>query len=214
MTRRRSSFLLPNVHVPSQNEAADLASIGKHLLHILLIVFFVYVFEDRFAIGILREDVDPLAPPLDDSASSGAGTIFMAILYVSRLVTLLWLPQAVFNFCGLVMFNSFKRGVSPKFNTLDPPAVTFRSFTRGRDPDLSRDVARKNLDVLSNCPIKDYRLEVITDMPIDIELDSNLLERVVPRDFRPNVLNRARALQYCLEEPSEHIGGNEWYVFP
>lgn len=97
-SRRRSSFLLPNVHVPSQNEAADLASIGKHLLHVLLIVFFVYVFEDRFAIGILREEVYQPLSPLDDEsepAKSGpAGAIFLAILYVSRLVTLLWLPQA------------------------------------------------------------------------------------------------------------------------
>lgn len=108
------------------------------------------------------------------------------------------------------MFNSFKRGVTPKFNAIDPPAVTFRSYTRGTDPERSRDVARRNLEVLSNSAIQQYRVEVITDMPIGIERDSNLLERVVPRDFRPNVLNRARALQYCLEEPSEHVGTNEW----
>ncbi|OQV20259.1 Beta-1,4-mannosyltransferase bre-3 [Hypsibius exemplaris] len=218
MTRRRSSFLLPNVHVPSQNEAADLASIGKHIGHLVLIIFFVYVFEDRFAIGILRDTYQPLSPPdpydepVPATPSGPAGAIFMAVLFVSRLATLLWLPQAIFNFCGLVMFNSFKRGVAPKFNTIDPPAVTFRSFTRGYNAELTCEVARKNLEVLGNSALQNYRVEVITDMPVGIERNSNLLERVVPRDFRPNVLNRARALQYCLEEPSENVGANEWIV--
>ena len=119
-------------------------------------------------------------------------------------------PQAIFNFCGLVMFNAFKRGVAPKFNTVDPPSVTFRSFTRGHNPEAAQDVAQRNLAVLSNSGLQSYRVEVNTDMPLGIERDSNLLERVVPRDFRPNVLNRARALQYCLEEPSENVGTNEW----
>lgn len=108
------------------------------------------------------------------------------------------------------MFNAFKRSVSPKFNTIDPPSVTFRSFTRGHNPEVTQEVVQRNLAILLNSAIQSYRVEIITDRPLGIERDSNLLERVVPRDFRPTVLNRARALQYCLEEPSENVGANEW----
>ena len=86
------------MHVPSQNEAADLASWGKHFLHILLIVFFVYVFEDRFAIGVLRdvaptdpEDIEAKYHDSPTQVTGPASAIFMAVLFVSRLVTLLYL---------------------------------------------------------------------------------------------------------------------------
>lgn len=102
------------MHVPSQNEAADMASWGKHFLHVVLIVFFVYVFEDRFAIGILRD----VAPADDDEASKyhdsptqvtgPASAIFMAILFVSRLVTLLYLyVTCIFSNLSILYYENW-----------------------------------------------------------------------------------------------------------
>ena len=166
--------------------------------------------------NVLRENYVPLSPPDEDEIpAEGLGPIFTTILYFSRLATLLLLPQAAFNFAGLVMFNAFKRRVPMKHSTLDSDAlaITFRIVTRGSDPDKIREVVRRNLEVLNDSPaqVQAYRLEVITEEPIGIEKYGNFLERVVPKDYLGgHSSGKARALQYCLEEPSESLGSNEW----
>lgn len=181
-------------------------------------LWFLVVDNDtfRFALNVLREDYVPLSPPEEDEIpSEGLGPIFKIILYFSRLATLLLLPQAAFDFAGLIIFNAFKRRVPLRHSTLesDTMAITFRIVTRGSDPEKIRDVVRRNLEVLNNSPaqVQAYRLEVITEQPIGIEKYGNFLERVVPQEYRTGgATGKARALQYCLEEPSESLGGNEW----
>ncbi|XP_055328778.1 beta-1,4-mannosyltransferase egh-like [Paramacrobiotus metropolitanus] len=208
MTRRRSSFLLPNVHVPSETESADMASWGKHLLHVLLLVIFICAFQDRFA---FHGDVEVPAE-LDGDHLAQFSPITIGLCYLSRIITLLYLPQYLFQFCGLVFFNAFNSQVVCKYNLLEAPTIAFRIITRGVYPGLIRDTVQKNLAVLENSGIQHYVLEVVTDEAIGLEERPNLVERVVPREYRTrnNSLYKARALQYCLDEPHEPITHNSW----
>lgn len=209
--RRRSSFLLPNVHVPNDTESEDMASWGKHLGHVLLLLVCIFAFQDRFA---FHGDVE--IPPNGGDLQDQYNPVTVAVCYLSRFITLLWLPQFIFQFCGLVFFNAFNNKVYCRYNLQDAPTIAFRIITRGTFPGLIRDTVKRNLRVLDSSGIQNYIFEIITDEAIGLEEEPHLVERVIPFDYQTkhNSLYKARALQYCLDEPVEPITHNSWYVKP
>lgn len=64
------------------------------------------------------------------------GTITALFLYALRMSSLLVLPQCIFNFLGLILFNGFKERVTLKASPLLAPLVCFRVVTKGDYPEL------------------------------------------------------------------------------
>jgi egghead protein (zeste-white 4 protein) len=64
------------------------------------------------------------------------GTVAALILYILRMSSLLVLPQSIFNFLGLILFNGFKERVTLKASPLLAPLVCFRVVTKGDYPEL------------------------------------------------------------------------------
>lgn len=59
--------------------------------------------------GVGRQQPDDLEAKENFSTWERYGFLLAAFLYVTRILTLLCLPMALFNFLGLVLFNAFPR---------------------------------------------------------------------------------------------------------
>ena len=96
------------------------------------------------------------------------GTWVTVLLYVLRFLTFVPIPQAVFNFLGLVCYNTHPPKPKLKTTTLFGPFICFRIVTKGTFPELVRKNAQRNIDVCSRIGLDNYIIEVVTDMAVNL----------------------------------------------
>ena len=142
------------------------------------------------------------------------GTWGAIVLYVLRLLTLVPIPQAIFNFLGLVCFNTHPPKPKLKTTTLFGPFICFRIVTKGTFPELVRKNAQRNIDICSRIGLDNYIIEVVTDMAVNLQNSPRLREIIVPMQYQSNngTLYKARALNYCLEPGIDMLADNDWIV--
>nr|CAH0112427.1 unnamed protein product [Daphnia galeata] len=146
------------------------------------------------------------------------GFLLTAFLYIIRILTLLCLPMALFNFLGLVLFNAFpdqpKSKVYSGREHVTFPFVCFRVVTKGDFPQLVRNNILKNKQTCEESGLEHYTFEVVTDKSISLVTNENVRELVVPGDYatKSGALYKSRALQYCLEKDVNSLNDDDWIV--
>ncbi|KAI2801059.1 Glycosyl transferase group 2, partial [Blomia tropicalis] len=191
----------------------ELTSSQKHTLHCLLLFGTILFFEFQSGgIKLWYSDDDP--GQYDPFVKYGY--TFAWFLYLIRLITLLSLPQFLFNVFGLVFYNTF-----PDDKVIDQdkvpivlPFVCIRTVTRGDFPDLICRNVMRNIATCIEAGLQNFLFEVVTDKPFEIPNDSRIRLMVVPPNYRTKsgTLFKARALQYCLENEVNILGDNDWIV--
>lgn len=186
-----------------------LTSTQKHVLHCCLL-FTVIVFFEIFtgAVKVLPDETANIDPWLRYGA---IGTI---ILYTLRLITFLPLPQVLFNFAGLILYNAFPDKVTLKGSPLLAPFICIRIVTRGDYPQLVRSNVARNMNKCTETGLENFLIEVVTDKPLNLAPHRRVREVVVPSTYktRSGALFKARALQYCLEDGVSMVTDNDWIV--
>ncbi|XP_052793876.1 beta-1,4-mannosyltransferase egh-like [Mya arenaria] len=136
------------------------------------------------------------------------------LLYILRFLTFVPIPQAMFNFCGLVMFNTHPAKPKLKTSTLFGPFICIRVVTRGTFPELVKKNVERNIEVCSRIGLDNYILEVVTDNTVNLPKSPRLREVVVPTKYQTknHTLYKARALNYCLEPGVDMLTDNDWIV--
>ncbi|MPC78995.1 Beta-1,4-mannosyltransferase egh [Portunus trituberculatus] len=129
----------------------------KHVAHVCLLLIVVFLFE--VGAGGLWGGTPTTAayPPLV--------TLLFQLL---RLLPLLALPQAVFNFLGFICFNAFPERAKLKGSPLLAPFLCLRVVTRGDYPDLVRTNVNRNLNTCLRVGLEKFMIEVVTDKKIDL----------------------------------------------
>lgn len=186
-----------------------LSSIAKHVSHCCLLLVFILIFE--FVSGGLRWNADEIVE-IDPWTQYGIfGTI---ILYLLRTVTFLSLPQVLFNFIGLTIYNAFPDKVELKGSPLLAPFVCIRIVTRGDYPQLVQANVRRNLNKCIEAGLENFQIEVVSDKHIGLTLHRRVREVIVPPNYRTSsgALFKARALQYCLESSVNELSDHDWIV--
>ena len=142
------------------------------------------------------------------------GTWVTVLLYVLRFLTFVPISQAVFNFLGLVCYNTHPPKPKLKTTTLFGPFICFRIVTKGTFPELVRKNAQRNIDVCSRIGLDNYIIEVVTDMAVNLPKSPRLREIIVPTRYQSknHTLYKARALNYCLEPGINMLADNDWIV--
>lgn len=142
------------------------------------------------------------------------GIIGALILYFLRLLTFLPLPQVLFNFVGLTLYNAFPDKVILKGSPLLAPFICIRVVTRGDFPQLVKNNVNRNMNKCLDSGLENFLIEVVTDKAIGFQQHRRIREIVVPADYRTKsgALFKARALQYCLEEKVNILSDNDWIV--
>ncbi|XP_052867365.1 beta-1,4-mannosyltransferase egh-like [Anopheles cruzii] len=179
-------------------------SVWKHLLHCaLLLVTITVVFK-----------VLPASTGLSIDPWAEYGTVTTIALYLLRLPTLLALPQVLFNFFGLTVYNAFREKVVLSGCPLLAPFICLRVVTRGEYPDLVQSNVRRNLHTCTEAGLSNFLLEVVTDRPIGIPKNHRTREIVVPKEYRTTsgAMFKARALQYCLEKHVDVLSDRDTWV--
>lgn len=186
-----------------------LSSITKHILHCCLLLIVILVFE--FVSGGLRWDIDQ-KEEIDPWARYGI--IGAVTLYLLRTVTFLSLPQVLFNFIGLTIYNAFPDKVILKGSPLLAPFVCIRIVTRGDYPQLVKTNVKRNLDKCTETGLENFQIEVVSDKPVGLTPHRRVREVVVPPNYRTSsgALFKARALQYCLESSVNELADHDWIV--
>ncbi|KAG8223731.1 hypothetical protein J437_LFUL003637, partial [Ladona fulva] len=195
--------------------AAMLSSRTKHCLHCCLLFTLIAAFE--VCTGGVRLWGDGPAASLDPWLAYGfAGTI---LLYLLRYLAFLSLPQVLFNFVGLTIYNAFPDAVPLKGSPLLAPFICIRVVTRGDYPQLVRANVRRNLETCEKVGLENFMIEVVTDKrvglgPMKPPQQRRLRETVVPPTYRPKsgAMFKARALQYCLEPGINELADSDWVV--
>ena len=62
--------------------------------------------------------------------------------------------------------------------------------------------------------MKDVCVQVVTDKTINLKEEKRVIETVVNSTYKPKsgALNKARALQFCLEEDTNILKDDDWIV--
>ncbi|XP_076319509.1 beta-1,4-mannosyltransferase egh [Tachypleus tridentatus] len=186
-----------------------LSSRTKHLLHCFLCFTVIITFE-VFTGGIHLwtfefDNIDPIQK---------YGYIGSSILYLLRILTLLALPQCVFNFLGLVVYNAFPDKVQLKGSPLLAPFICVRTVTRGDYPELVKNNVTRNMNTCFDVGMENFMIEVVSDKPVNLTKHPRIRELVVPSTYRSKsgALFKARALQYCLEDDVNILSDTDWIV--
>ncbi|CAH1110884.1 unnamed protein product [Psylliodes chrysocephalus] len=190
-----------------------LSSKTKHCLHCLLFITVILFFE-IFAGGIKVFNGGVFVPTAELDPWTHYGIIGALILYFLRLLTFLPLPQVLFNFVGLTLYNAFPDKVILKGSPLLAPFICIRVVTRGDFPQLVKNNVNRNMNKCLDSGLENFLIEVVTDKAIGFQQHRRIREIVVPADYRTKsgALFKARALQYCLEEKVNILSDNDWIV--
>lgn len=186
-----------------------LTSKAKHLLHCCFLFTVIAIFEIcTGGVKLWQAETVEIDPWLRYGVT---GTI---ILYLLRLVTFLPLPQVLFNFAGLTLYNAFPDKVTLKGSPLLAPFLCIRVVTRGDYPQLVRSNVSRNMNKCIEAGLENFLIEVVTDKPIHLNPHRRVREIVVPSTYhtKSGALFKARALQYCLEDSVNLLGDSDWVV--
>lgn len=184
-------------------------STTKHLLHCTLL-FTVIIVCEVLSGGIkIDENSFTLVDPWTEY-----GQVATVLLYLLRFLTLLTLPQVLFNFCGLVFYNAFPEKVVLKGSPLLAPFICIRVVTRGDFPDLVKMNVLRNINTCLDTGLENFLIEVVTDKAVHLAQHRRIREIVVPKEYktRTGALFKSRALQYCLEDTVNVLNDNDWIV--
>nr|CAG4651019.1 EOG090X07AI [Simocephalus serrulatus] len=142
------------------------------------------------------------------------GMIPTVFLYITRILALLCLPVALFNFLGLILFNAFPDQPKLKASSTRSPFLCFRVVTKGDFPELVRNNIQRNVETCQEAGLENFLLEVVTDKSIHLVTSKFVREVVVPEDYvtKSGALYKARALQYCLEKEVNVLSDEDWIV--
>lgn len=181
----------------------------KHVLHCILLFTVIAVFE--VCTGGVRlgnsgpEEFDPW---------DRYGYVGTCVLYLLRLLTFLSLPQVIFNFAGLTLYNAFPDKVTLKGSPLLAPFLCIRIVTRGDYPKLVRANVTRNMTRCTEAGLENFIIEVVTDKAVGLSPHRRVREVVVPPSYQPKsgALFKARALQYCLEDGVNILADTDWIV--
>ncbi|XP_076640753.1 beta-1,4-mannosyltransferase egh [Halictus rubicundus] len=186
-----------------------LNGISKHILHCFLLLIVILTFE-LISGGVCWDsdkyvDLDPWVQ---------YGFIGAFTLYLLRILTFLSLPQVLFNFVGLTIYNAFPDKVILKGSPLLAPFICIRVVTRGDYPLLVQKNVKRNLNKCIESGLENFQIEVVSDKPIGLCPHRRIREVVVPPNYRTSsgALFKARALQYCLENSVNELVDNDWIV--
>lgn len=188
-----------------------LSSVTKHVLHCVFFVTFILAFA--WSTGALRwSDEDYRYSNLDPWAEYG--TLWCMALYVLRMFTFLTLPQVLFNFVGLTIYNAFPEKVTLKGSPLLAPFICLRVVTRGDFPELVKNNVMRNMNTCLDTGLENVLVEVVTDKAINLPQHRRIREIVVPKQYKTKTgaLFKSRALQYCLEDDVNMLNGTDWVV--
>ncbi|VDN06612.1 unnamed protein product [Thelazia callipaeda] len=185
----------------------------KHAIHVVSFICWLILFE--FICGTI-----PLFNQTSSRFFSSAslidryGYFGTFILYVTRLASLLVLPQCIFNTLGLLFFNGFRDKVKLKTAPLLAPLVCFRVVTRGDYPELVKQNVNYNMEKCREAGMENFFFEVVTDKMISVPSKPRLREVVVPTTYRTKsgAQFKSRALQYCLEDDVNILQDDDWIV--
>lgn len=182
----------------------------QHVLHVLTVTLFIsmiilFVF---LAGGLGPDQLESFDPVLR------YGQTATVILYLLRYLTLIPIPQAIFNFLGIVLYNTHPAKPKLKTSTLFGPCICFRVVTRGTFPELVKKNVERNIEVCSRIGLDNYIIEVVTDKAVNLLKSPRHREVVVPTQYKTknNTLYKARALNYCLEKGVNMLSDNDWIV--
>lgn len=152
----------------------QLSAHAKHLLHCSVLVCLILLFSAKLAFG---SDLEPFDPFIR------YGTIAASCFYVFRFLALLALPQCIFNFLGLTMYNAFVDKVKVNGSPLLAPFISFRVVTRGDYPNLVKKNVDRNMETCLKVGLDNFLIEVVTDKPLNLSKHPRLREVVVPSTY-------------------------------
>jgi len=172
-----------------------------HLVHIVTLLGVVWI-------GIY---FSPQSSDLNPWKEYG---LFSFLLYLCRYLAILGLPQSLFNFMGLIWFQSFPEPPKLKNSSLRTAQICFRVVTRGDFPELVRNNVYRNINTCQDAGLTNYFIEVVTDKTISLVENEFTREVVVPSSYktRSGAMFKARALQYALEDHVNILKDTDWIV--
>ncbi|KAK0159790.1 hypothetical protein PV327_010865 [Microctonus hyperodae] len=181
----------------------------RHISHCCLLMIVIIIFE--YASGVFKwtndneNEIDPWLM---------YGYVGATILYLLRFLTFLSLPQVLFNFIGLIIYNAFPEKVILKGSPLLAPFICIRVVTRGDYPQLVKTNIQRNLTKCLEAGLENFQFEIVSDKPINLTPHRRIRELTVPINYRTKsgALFKARALQYCLETTVNELADHDWIV--
>lgn len=141
------------------------------------------------------------------------GTLLTLLLVTFKYLSALALPKILTSAAGLVFFSTFPHPVKLRKDPKEAPFLCVRVVTLGLYPELIKYTVEKNLGILNRVGTENFILEVVTNTRMGLQC-KDIREIVLPPTYKTKKgsLNRARNLQFCLEEENDLLDQDAWVV--
>lgn len=157
------------------------SSTHKHIFHCLLLISIIIYFEIQSGALKLWYTDDDIG---DFDPFVRYGRYLAWFLYVFRLLTLLPLPQVLFNFFGLIFFNAFPEDPKLDKTPLMMPFICIRTVTRGDYPELVTKNVERNLNLCLDSGLENFIIEIVSDKSFELPKHPRIRLTVVPSSYR------------------------------
>jgi len=201
---------VPFTRVPIEKFNFRVPSI-QHFLHLVAYVTWVAAVIYQ---GITSRSLTPQEDPLKQY---GAFITYFSIGV--RLLAMLIIPQMAAMTLGLILYDIRQpRSIELKCSLVESPLLCVRIVTRGLYPTLINQNLRNHLEVANKVGLTNFVLEVVTDNQIKLDVTEHQMkyvkQTVVPDSYtsKNGSLNKARALQYCLEDGVNTLRESDWIL--
>jgi len=172
----------------------------KHALHSITLLLFVALSQIKPYKQFVGSELEP--------EYDQYGQALMIPTTLIQCIVIISLPQTLFNFLGLILFNAFLSDVEIKdqdglpLKFVELPHFCFRVVTRGLFPELVLANVRKNYLTCIQSGLSNFSIEVVTDKDFSLaDMEDKVRKIVVPPTYRTSTgaLFKARALQHALD---------------
>lgn len=153
------------------------------------------------------------ASPTIDPWDTYGNFLAFCLIFVRYFPALITAPHAMFTAIGLIFLDTFPGMVKLENHPKDISSICLRIATRGTYPELVKETVRKNLHALTTVGVEHFSIEVATNTMIGA-LGDQVREIVIPAGYQTKMgsLNKARNLQYCLEDDVNELSDEAWIV--
>lgn len=184
---------------------------ARHCLHVIFFMFFLYC-----CCSITNHNNQNAKKcTYYNERNKSFGPLFFLLLFICRFCVLLMAPESLFNFLGLVMYETFPPKPTLKCCPKYLPFICIRIVTRGDYPDLIKFTLKYNVKNCLKAGLTKFMFEIVTNQKI-VDLPEikgvKIQQTVVPEVYttKSGSMFKSRNLQYCLESDVNGLGDNDW----
>ena len=175
----------------------------------ILFMMLVFWFGIYFKLKLEKYFIVPVNP------IETYGYFYSLTNYFFRTLSLIViLPVSLYSIFGTLLCRKENQKTENQSHLSPDTKLCIRVVTRGMFPELIKSNLEKHKNLLKPFKTLQYTYEIITDVPLGLDKNTECYEVVVPKEYetKTGAKFKGRALQYAIELNASNLTDDDWVL--